>query len=82
MSKWFLAAKKADFDRIANLIQRLNVDIAILTVPRESAQKIANYLCGAGIKYIWNFTPAVLKVPLLLTSSYQDDITECGVGKR
>ena len=40
-----------------------NVDIAILTVPRESAQKIANYLSGAGIKYIWNFTPTVLSVP-------------------
>lgn len=52
-----------DFDKIANLINRLNVDIAILTVPRESAQKIANYLSGAGIKYIWNFTPCVLEVP-------------------
>jgi len=52
-----------DFVRIANLAKRLNVDIAILTVPKEFAQQIANYLAGAGIKYIWNFTPCVLEVP-------------------
>jgi redox-sensing transcriptional repressor len=52
-----------DFTKLANLIRRLNVEIAILTVPKESAQAIANYLAGAGIKYIWNFTPCVLDVP-------------------
>ena len=52
-----------DFVKIANLVKRLNVDIAILTVPKESAQGIANYLAGVGIKYIWNFTPLVLEVP-------------------
>ena len=49
--------------KIGNLSKRLNVDIVILTVPRESAQSVANYLAGAGIKYIWNFTPCVLDVP-------------------
>ena len=41
----------------------MNVDIAILTVPKESAQAVANYLAGSGIKYIWNFTPVVLDIP-------------------
>lgn len=40
-----------------------NVDIAILTVPREFAQKTAEYLVNANIKYIWNFSPVVLSVP-------------------
>ena len=52
-----------DFTKLANLIRKLNVEIAILTVPKESAQAIASYLAGAGIKYIWNFTPCVLDVP-------------------
>ncbi|MBR2068190.1 MAG: redox-sensing transcriptional repressor Rex [Candidatus Gastranaerophilales bacterium] len=52
-----------DFAKLGNLIKRLNVEIAILTVPKEHAQGIASYLAGAGIKYIWNFAPCVLEVP-------------------
>ena len=40
-----------------------DVDIAILTVPGKFAQSTAEYLVGANIKYIWNFTPTVLDVP-------------------
>jgi len=49
--------------KLSNLVNRLNVDIAILTVPKAHAQKVTDLLAEAGIKYIWNFTPAVLKVP-------------------
>lgn len=49
--------------KIGNLASRLGVDIAILTVPKECAKSTANYLAGAGIKYIWNFTPCILDVP-------------------
>ena len=37
--------------------------MAILTVPREFAQETANILVKENIKYIWNFSPAVLDVP-------------------
>lgn len=49
--------------KVGNLVRRLNVEIAILTIPREYAKGVALYLAGAGIKYIWNFTPCVLDVP-------------------
>ena len=52
-----------DLAKMENLTKRLGVDIAILTVPKEYAQSAANYLAGAGIKYIWNFTPCILDVP-------------------
>ena len=52
-----------DISKVGNLASRLGVDIAILTVQREYAQSVANYLAGAGIKYIWNFTPCVLDLP-------------------
>lgn len=52
-----------EITKLANLAKRLNVDIAVLTVPREFAHATANYIAGAGIKYIWNFTPCVLDVP-------------------
>lgn len=49
--------------KLPNLAQRLSVEIAILTVPREHAQKTADFLIQSNIKYIWNFTPTVLSVP-------------------
>lgn len=52
-----------DISRVGNLASRLGVEVAILTVPREYAQGAANYLAGAGIKYIWNFTTCVLDLP-------------------
>lgn len=33
-----------------------NVDIAILAVPRRTAQEVTDQLVGAGIRGIWNFT--------------------------
>jgi len=52
-----------DISKLPNLSRKTNVDIAILTIPRKYAQVMADYLVKANIKYIWNFTPAVLDVP-------------------
>ena len=52
-----------DTAKLPNLAKEMNVDIAILTVPRQNAQQVADFLIKSNIKYIWNFTPAVLKVP-------------------
>jgi len=52
-----------DIEKLPNLSKKSGVDIAILTVPREYAQFMADFLIKAHIKYIWNFTPAVLSVP-------------------
>ncbi len=49
--------------KLPNLAERLDVEIAIMTVPREFAQKTADFLVESNIKYIWNFTPTVLSVP-------------------
>ena len=49
--------------KLANLVKRLNVNFAILTVPREYALESADFLAAAGIRYIWNFTPCILNVP-------------------
>lgn len=49
--------------RLPDLTTRLGVEIAILTVPRSQAQKVADLLIDSGIKYIWNFTQCILDVP-------------------
>lgn len=39
------------------------VEVAILTVPKEGAQAIADRLVHAGIRGIWNFAPEDLEAP-------------------
>lgn len=49
-------------DRLNDLINLLDVSIAILTVPSQVAQKMSDILVRAGIKGIWNFAPTHLRV--------------------
>ncbi len=45
------------------LLVRLNVRLAILTVPDEVAQGVTDILVASGIQGIWNFTSVILDVP-------------------
>jgi len=51
------------FDTMEAQIQKLNVKLAILTVPSTFAQETADALVRAGITAIWNFTNVKLKTP-------------------
>lgn len=46
-----------------DVVQRMAVKMAILTVPATAAQEVANTLVEAGITGILNFAPIVLQVP-------------------
>lgn len=48
---------------MADFIRRQNVKMAILTVPANGAQSVANDLVNNGIQAILNFSPTVLDVP-------------------
>ncbi len=52
-----------DIEKLPELAEELSIEMAILTVPMNSAQKIADFLVESNIKYIWNFSPTVLVVP-------------------
>lgn len=52
-----------DISELPALMRAQGIEIAILTVPGACAQQTADFLTKADVKYIWNFTPAVLKVP-------------------
>lgn len=49
-------------NKLENLIERLKVKIAILTVPANVANEISDILVKSGIKAIWNFAPTHLDV--------------------
>lgn len=51
------------WDTFHDLAQRMHILIGILTVPADVAQEITNAMILAGIRAIWNYTPAKLEVP-------------------
>ncbi len=50
-------------DALPAVVRERPVLIGILTVPGEAAQEIAQRLTEAGVRALWNFTPATLAVP-------------------
>jgi redox-sensing transcriptional repressor len=45
------------------LVERERVDIAVIAVPRDTAQGVADQVVGAGVRAILNFSPGALRVP-------------------
>ena len=61
-----------DISELSRLIGRLNIEIGILCVPEAVSQEMADVLIESGIKGIWNFTPAKLKVPEDIVVRHED----------
>ena len=49
--------------RLESFCRHYDVEIGIITVPAENAQKVCDSLVACGITAIWNFAPVHLKVP-------------------
>lgn len=49
-------------DRLKEVIERENIKIGIITVPQDSARKVANDLIECGIKGIINFSPVLIEI--------------------
>ena len=52
-----------DFYEMSDFVKENDIDIAIICVNRENAQKVTDVLVDAGIDGIWNFAPVDLDVP-------------------
>ncbi len=63
------------FDRLAEIIKKENINIAVLTVPGSDAAMVAEMLVLAGIKGILNFTPKPINVPSNVYLEEYDIIT-------
>lgn len=56
-----------DIDYLDGFLDRNQIDIGVICVPKVNAQKVADKLIKNGVKAIWNFAPLDLNVP--------DDVT-------
>jgi len=52
-----------DYEGIVEFVETEHVDIGIICVDRENAQEVADKLCFAGVKGIWNFARTDIEVP-------------------
>lgn len=53
-----------DIEEMEGFVRNGEIDIAVLTLPKQKAVKVANDLINWGIKGIWNFAPIDLKTKL------------------
>ena len=52
-----------DYRRLSDVIREKNIIVAVLAVPAEAAQGVADDVVAAGVKIIFNYTDALLDVP-------------------
>lgn len=52
-----------DIDTLEDFLKTHNVDIVVLTLPKNNAVKVSKIIIDCGIKGIWNFSHVDLKTP-------------------
>ncbi|HNW94031.1 MAG TPA: redox-sensing transcriptional repressor Rex, partial [bacterium] len=64
-------------EQLDDVTARQHIPIGIITVPAAAAQSVANQMVLAGIRAIWNFSPAILTVPA--TIIMRNENLACGL---
>ena len=59
----FKNAQVYAFNDLKEFVIENDIEIAVITVPREKGQVVADTLVEAGIKGIWNFSSVDLELP-------------------
>ncbi len=57
---------------LETIVREKKITVAVITVPADAAQQVADMLVAVGIKSIVNFAPVVLKVPANVFVEYID----------
>ena len=63
IGKVFSGQEVLNIDQIKDVIRKKNIEISILAVPPDSAQKVTDILVKAGIKVIINYTSVPVRTP-------------------
>jgi redox-sensing transcriptional repressor len=53
----------SDYSQLRSFVREKNIIVAVLAVPPEAAQQVADDVVEAGVKIIFNYTEALLHVP-------------------
>jgi len=52
-----------DYDNVVEFVEENNIDIGIICTTKDAAQEVADKLCFAGVKGLWNFAPVDIETP-------------------
>ena len=52
-----------DYEGIVEFVENNNIDIGIICTTKEVAQEVADKLCFAGVRGLWNFAPIDIETP-------------------
>ena len=72
IGKWVHGCRVQSLSYLTGFVRRGEILLGVLTVPSEAAQDVADLMVAAGIKGIWNFTPAKLSLPESVTTQKED----------
>lgn len=57
---------------LRKFVEQRNINIGIITVPKQNAQEVCTLMIRAGLKAIWNFAPVKLNVTGGVIVHYED----------
>jgi redox-sensing transcriptional repressor len=72
VGRWIQGRKVQRMSQLAAFVRRGGIRLGVLTVPAAAAQETADLMIGAGIRGIWNFSPAKLQVPEGVVTQKED----------
>ena len=52
-----------DYENIVEYVEENHIDIGIICTTKDAAQEVADKLCFAGVKGLWNFAPVDIETP-------------------
>jgi len=72
VGQWIQGRKVQTISHLAAFVRRGGIRLGVLTVPAAAAQETADLMIHAGIRGIWNFSPAKLKLPEGVVTQKED----------
>jgi len=63
-------------DDMERTLRKQDIRIAVIAVPPEAAQDVADRLAAAGVRVILNYTPVIVRVPEGVTLHNTDPVQE------
>jgi redox-sensing transcriptional repressor len=72
VGKWIHGRKVQAVEHLIPFVRRSEIRLGVLTVPAPVAQETAELMVCSGIKGIWNFTPAKLRLPEQVVTQKED----------
>ena len=52
-----------DYENIVEFVEENDIDIGIICTTKNVAQEVADKLCFAGVRGLWNFAPVDIETP-------------------